>query len=51
METIVCRICDEVIAYVDSEKVCTLYGTCPVCLGSGNEQLAHSSPESQASGF
>ncbi|MBA4601204.1 GapA-binding peptide SR1P [Thermoactinomyces mirandus] len=31
MEAIVCQLCDKVIAYVESEKAGTLYGTCPGC--------------------
>lgn len=31
MEAIVCQSCEQVIAYVESEKVGTLYGQCPGC--------------------
>ncbi|RAL25978.1 GapA-binding peptide SR1P [Thermoflavimicrobium daqui] len=31
MEIIVCQKCDEVISYMESNKVGTLYGTCCDC--------------------
>lgn len=31
LEVIICQSCDKVIAYVDSEKAGTLYGTCQGC--------------------
>ncbi|SFJ05779.1 GapA-binding peptide SR1P [Thermoflavimicrobium dichotomicum] len=31
VEIIVCQHCEEVIDYVQSHKVGTLYGTCPDC--------------------
>ncbi|SEN07624.1 GapA-binding peptide SR1P [Lihuaxuella thermophila] len=31
MEAIICQTCDEVITYVESEKVGTLYGKCTGC--------------------
>nr|WP_131924058.1 GapA-binding peptide SR1P [Hazenella coriacea] len=31
MEVIVCQCCDEVIEYVEAEKVGTLYGICQGC--------------------
>jgi hypothetical protein len=31
MEVIVCQVCDEVIEYVEAEKVNILYGICVDC--------------------
>jgi hypothetical protein len=31
LEVIVCQTCDKVIAYVESEKAGTLYGSCQGC--------------------
>lgn len=39
MEAIVCQSCDKVIAYVESEKSGTLYGTCPGCRKDKSEQV------------
>ncbi len=39
MEAIVCQSCDKVIAYVESEKTGTLYGTCRDCLKDKSEQV------------
>ena len=37
LEVLVCQTCEKVIAYVDSEKAGTLYGTCQGCEDHSSE--------------